>query len=210
MERCENDEGAKVKTKKKKYNQTGVWACPDCWKEIEVSYFQNKKAGYVFNCCKHGFYSLNGLRHIGEVPLYFDSQAEYAHALKLKDMEKRGLIRDLIHHPRIELAPDIFFLQLSGRYTPIADPKTAKKYPDICVKVHDKLTYEADFQYTDDTGVHFVEVKVLSRKGVLFIHGIAKFRIKVELLKAVHGIDLEIVTGAIKWRFNGKKLEVVK
>lgn len=208
MEWRNDGKGVEMKPKKKKFNQTGVWACPRCWKKIDMLYNEKQEKVYLFKCCYVGYFSAKLIKINNNKPIYFDSQAEYAYALKLKEMEKRGLIRDLIHHPRVELAPAIYYLQKAGKYTPLADHNVAKKYPEYCAKVHDKLTYEADFQYTDDTGIHFVEVKALSRKGVPFIHGIAKFRHKIELLKAVHGIDLEIMTGNARWRFNGKKLEV--
>lgn len=95
----------------------------------------------------------------------FDSQAEARRYVNLRNLEIAGHIRGLQLQPVFELAPAV---RLRGE---------GRKKPAI--------RYIADFSYITQHGRAVVE----DVKGAIT----PVFRLKLHLMKTVHGIDVEIV-----------------
>lgn len=196
--------------RRKKYNQSGVWACPYCWKAaskeaVENMYYEAqrlkvKKIEPTFYCCGT----------VGPKWIYFDSQAEYVYAQKLKEMESRGLLTELKHHPRIEIIPEIFYYPGRDIFAGSLDNLDYDPFLNDRIQVLKPEMYEADFSFIKNGKTHYVEVKSVDRYNQPFIPNLSKFRQKMERIKAIHGIEVEIWTGNARWRFVGKKLEAIK
>lgn len=98
----------------------------------------------------------------------FDSKKEYKRYVQLKTMQRCGLISNLQHHVRYEIAPAVKF--------PSKKSKSQPRY------------YEADFVYIDiKTGMTIVEdVKSEATVTQLYL-------LKKHLMMAVHGIEIQEV-----------------
>lgn len=99
--------------------------------------------------------------------IIFDSRAEARRYGVLIDREKRGEISNLVRQPFYALAPAVRLLG-EKRQKPA-------------------LTYRADFAYTEGNARVVEDVKSDATAKT------AAFRIKLHLMKSVHGIDVRVV-----------------
>lgn len=112
-------------------------------------------------------HSKYGNRRVKVAGVNFDSEAEHLRWRELQLMEKGGLIRNLVNHPR-------FSIDINGYH--------------IC-------DYIADFGYQTrmfDAKAQWQDVVEDLKAGAITQTDV--FRLKRKLLKAIHGIDI-LITG---------------
>jgi hypothetical protein len=221
---------------KQKYSLK-VYGCPFCWfKCLDFGEFgltgkdRKKNPDYRTFCrnkeCER--------KYTLKETICFDSQAEAAVGLWLRDKEKRRIIRDLKHHVNIPIMPSprIFENELGDIYVNVSgsmvnvgfldesiyNTKSKRARAGATLKIWNNLAYECDFWFIENRSPVAVEVKMLDEsKGVPFFAGnsLPAFRHKCELIKAIHGLDVSICTVDMHgmllwWRWDPgfKKLEV--
>jgi len=183
------------KPKPPKHRNVKVHACPVCWTELTPDSMR----------CRYGH------RFVGKEIKIFDSRAEHAYGLTLKNLRR---ISGLQHHKKWVVRPAEYL----NMHPPITlGSLTFRSASYITKQKHKKIapaqTYEADYSYRDATGREVViDVKGLDRKtGMPRLIGTG-FKKKCRRMKLIYSIDVQVYAGGMLWQWDEKfrKLEVKK